>query len=788
MTTVSTLIGRRLGDHSVLELIGQGGMGIVYRARDERIGREVAIKVLPSDALADERAKARFRTEALVLSRLNHPNIETLFEFDTEDGIDFIVTEYVPGPTLDTVLAAGLAESEVVKLGVQLADGLAAAHDQGIVHRDLKPNNIRLAMDGRAKILDFGLAKTLRQINDTQSTLDWSATAPGAGTPPYLSPEQLLGRRVDLRTDIYGLGTVLYEMATGRRPFSTDHEHGLVDQILHDVPVAPHLVRSGISPQLEQIILKCLAKDSDQRYQTAREVKQQLQVLQSDSATPVTHAVAAGPWASINRSVATLVILAALLVAVFHWRDRILRRPSTAGISSIAVLPLANLSGDPSQEYFADGMTEQLISELTQIHSLRVISRGSVMAYKGNRRPLSEIARELHADGIIQGSVMRSKQRVRITVELTRTAEEKNLWSQSYEGDLNDILRLQADVAKAITQEIRVNLTSQEQELLASRRTVKPEAYEAYLKGRFYWNKRGAEAAKSVGNFRQALEIDPDYAPAYAGLADYYGSADNLPPRVANPLARRYAELALQKDERLAEAHTALALVKSHADRDWAGAEIEFRRALELSPNQADVHRMYAVYLAARGRASEAVREIRRAQELEPLSVAISVTAGFISYFARDYDGALAHCRNALDLDRNLAGAHDCLGTVWLAKRMYPQAISECQTAIALSNNSPARTATLARAYALSGRTAEARKILEDLHTTSNVRYVSPYLIATIHAALGDKNQALDWLEKAYEDESGSLIWLNSEPAFDNLRRETRFQNLLQRLAFPPAS
>jgi serine/threonine-protein kinase len=790
------MTGELLGHYRILERIGAGGMGEVYRARDELLGRDVAIKVLPSDLVADESVRKRLRKEAQALSKLNHPNIEILFELGSQEGAEFLVVEYVPGVTLGDRLAQGpLPEKEVARLGVQLANGLAAAHSQGIVHCDLKPGNLRITPDGRLKILDFGIAKSLRVTQETSKhdvTTDSTTGDLGpAGTLPYMAPEQLRFEPADARSDLYSAGAVLYEMATGQRAFRDGVAPRLTDAILHQTAVPPRALNARITPELERIILKCLQKEPENRYQSAAELEVDLRQL---TTLELPLAAMPAPRRTIwRRHPAAATVLAALLglilvgLGIGIWRER--QGSDRAGrIQSLAVLPLENLSGDPQKDYYADGMTELLIADLSQISALpRVISRTTMMQYKGTRKALPEIARELNVDAVVEGSVLSIGDSVRITANLIQGATEKHLWGKTYERDARDVLKLQGNVASEIADEISIAVTPQERARLTGAPRVIPAAYDAYLKGRDHWQRRTERDKQEARQyFERAAQIDPNCASAYAGLADYYWSTDTLPPAVVAPKAEQYALKALALDPTLAQAHTSLGAVRFYADWNWADAESDFRRALELNPDDMEAHRMYSTYLLAMGRTEEASAEIRRAQELEPHSVALQVAVGWTFFYARRYDQAVEHCGNILKSEPDSAGAHDCLGLSYLANKKYEQAIAECQRAVDLSGNDLDRATGLARAYALAGNKAEALKVLNGLRARARRSYVPASLFAQIHLALGENKQGLAWLETAYADRDGYLVWLKVEPAFDPVRSDPAFQDLMRRLRFPP--
>lgn len=785
------MIGQTLGHYRILEKVGAGGMGVVYLARDEQLDRDVAVKVLPSGTLTDEAVRRHFRKEATSLAKLNHPHVETVYDFGTQDGVDFLVMEYVPGKTLADRLSGGaLPEKEIIGLAIQIASALEEAHDRGIVHRDLKPANIALTAKGYAKILDFGLAKLLRPVEEGTTEV-FSDSQAAAGTLPYMPPEQLRGERVDGRADIYTVGAVLYEMATGRRAFREELASRLVDAILHQAMVAPRALNPRISPELEAIILKCMDKESDRRYQSAKELLVDLRRLQPSSSVaiqPNSPRTDLSAWRKrIAYGTTALVAILAVLVAanVGGWRDRMVGRPQSPQIRSLAVLPFENLSGDAEQDYFADGMTEALITDLGQIPALRVISRTSVMKYRRTRMSLIDVARELHVDALIEGSVSRSQNLVFVTARLVSGLSDTQLWSRSYQRESENVLLMQGEVAAAIVREINVTLTPVQQAQLTRGRAVNPVAHEAYLKGKYLLRGTPEQMLKAKELFEQAISTDPNYAPAYAGLADYYWSNLEMRPDVAMPEASKYAQKALDLDPELAHGHLTLGAVSFLGDWNWALAESHIRRAIELNPSDAEAHRTYSYYLAALGREHEALMEVQRSQELDPLYITTQITAGWVFYYAAQYDHAAAQCSKALELDPNSAGAYDCLGLSYLAKGMYDQAIAACAQAVTLSKNAPSRAVGLGQAYALAGQTLKARKISNELRKLSAHNYVPPFLLAKLNMALGEPEQALDRLEEAYQLRDPGLTWLKVERAFDPLRRDPRFQDLYRRIGFP---
>ncbi|MBZ5680543.1 MAG: protein kinase [Acidobacteriia bacterium] len=778
-----SLVDCELGHYRIVEKIGEGGMGEVFRARDQHLGRDVALKVLPPGTFTDDHARRLFRKEADALSKLNHPNIVTVHDFDTQENLAFLVMEHVPGTTLSEKLSRGpLSRTEVIQIGVQLAEGLAAAHEQGVIHGDLKPGNLRLTGDNRLKILDFGLARSVRCLNPATTTESAAGIEPLAGTLSYMPPEQLRGQAIDARSDVYSAGVVLYELATGQVPFSKKLSTVLVDDILHRTPVPPAEVRPGISPALAEVILRCIEKEPEKRYQSAKDLLLDLQQL----ANPATARFGRVPPHSATRYglyALTACVVVVLLVTLWRrtpaeWRNRLLSR-SEPRIESLAVLPLANLSGDSQQDYLADGMTEALITDLGQIHAFqRVISRTSVIRYKTERTPLREIARQLDVDAVIEGSVLRSDKTVQVTVRLVNSADTQ-LWSRSYQREFRDLLALQRELALAIAREIGVSVTAGEQARLSWSRPIDTAAQEGYLKAKYLSNGTAEQRAKSRQYLEQSIQSDPNYAPAYAGLADSFWNDIDLPAREAMPRARQYALKAISLDETMAQAHTALATVRFYGDWDWAGADREYQRALQLNPSDAEARRMYSVFLSAMGRGQEAWTQLQAAQVLDPLYIDNSTTAGWVLYCARQYDQAMEQCQRALELAPNYDSSHACLSYCYLGKGQNSEAIAESKKAWSLSGGETIRSVLLGRSYAQAGNKAETRKILHHLLQRSSQTYVPPYFIAVLYAALEDKESALRWLTNAHSERDLYLAWIKVDPAVDSLRADARFQELL---------
>jgi serine/threonine-protein kinase len=762
-------------------------MGEVYKAHDERLDRDVAVKVLPSGTLADEHARKRFRKEALALSKLNHPNIATVFDFDTQEGVDFIVMELVEGGSLTEKVKTGpLTQKEISNLGAQIADALEDAHECGIVHRDLKPGNIIVTPKGRSKVLDFGLAKLTKPVSNEATTEALTEAHAVAGTLPYMAPEELRGGRADHRVDLYSFGVVLYEMATGRRPFEHKLSTALADAIIHELPEPPSAHNRKVSPGLENIIIKALEKDPEHRYQSAREMRADLERLSAPVpvVAPKRRSAGAGRW-MWAAGCAVAVIATVFLLNVGGLRDTMLGE-LVAHIDSIAVLPLENLSDDPEQEYFADGMTDELIGQLAQISALKVISRTSVMQYKDARKPLPAIARELNVEAVVEGTVRRSGERVRITAQLIEAATDRNLWAGSYERDMKDIFTLQSEVAQAIVHEIQIALTPEEEARLARARPVDPEVYEACLKARHHLNLRRLDEAMEY--IQEAMNKDSTYAPTYVLLARYYrylpyyfGSA----PNDVFPKARAAAIKALELDSSLAEAHINLAYVLFAYDWKWSDAERQYKRALELNPGLEDAHSNYGLFLSAMRRHEEAIVEVKKAQELDPLSPNSNLNLGKVYYFARRYEEAIEQLQVTIEMYPNFWAAYAQLGYAYGLREMYEEAIASLHEAISLSGEADPRTMTwLAQVYALSGKRDEARKILDELLELEEQRYVSPGHIGCIYASLDEKEQAFQRFEEAYEIRDGDMSFIQTGLLVP-LDDDPRFQDLLRRMNFP---
>jgi TolB-like protein/Flp pilus assembly protein TadD/predicted Ser/Thr protein kinase len=803
------MIGKTISHYRIIEKLGGGGMGVVYEAEDLKLHRHVALKFLPAEMENDPAARERFQREAFAASALNHPNICTIYEIDEANGQHFIAMELLEGQTLKH-LASGkpIAIDQVLEWGAEVVDALDAAHAKGIVHRDIKPANIFITDRGHAKILDFGLAKVARKENTAagvgQSELPTASeqdlTSPGTalGTVAYMSPEQVRGEDLDARTDLFSFGLVLYEMATGRLAFPGNTSGVIFHAILSQAPVSPLQLNPQIPLKLEEIINKALDKDRKLRYQNAADLRTDLARLKrgTDSGRSGVGASAAEApvqsWWRSRAAIGIAVVMLIALVGAAGWFYR-LRAGGGETIDSVAVLPFVNASADPNTEYLSDGITESLINSLSQLPHLKVMSRDSAFMFKGKETDAQTVGQKLGVRAVLKGRVMQHGDDLQISAELVDARDNSHIWGQQYSRRPADIFALQTDLAKEMTSMLRMRLTGDDEKRMAKSYTANPEAYQDYLRGRYWWNKTSKEGFdRAIEYYQQALAKDPNYALAYAGLADCYSFLSILsvvPPKEAYPKAKEAALRALEIDDTLAEAHSSLAYIEAVNDWDWSGAEREFKRAIELNPNYAGSHQGYGIALALTGRLSEAMAEEKRALQLDPLSVLSNGSVALTLYEARQYDQAIEQERKTLDLDANYLIARIGLGLAYVQESMHQESIAELEKAVAVSGGNASALSNLGYAYAMAGRKAEAQKVLDKINELSKEGYVPAGAKARIYAGLGDKDKVFQWLETAYSERSiaGTLPgMIKVDPVFDSLHSDPRFTDLLRRMNLQP--
>jgi len=792
--TPGSLIGQTISHYLMVEKIGAGGMGVVYKAKDTRLARFVALKFLPENVAHDPKALERFRREARAASALNHPGICTIYDNGEQGGRAFIAMEFIDGETLRShIQGKPLPLEEILNLGIQIAEALDAAHAEGIIHRDIKPANIFVTKRGQAKVLDFGLAKVVPK------TIADADTDPGeysqdsdsvvgiiSGTPAYMSPEQIRGDDLDARTDIFSLGLVLYEMATGRQAFGGGTGGAIIEAVLTRPPVSARKLNRETPPRLEKIIEKALQKDRALRYQQTADMLGELRDVRENSEAGRkgdTESVAAsttsrestrGPRSSQTSTFRT-------------GRIRTERMPKSIG--SLAVLPFENVSRDPENEYLSDGIPGSLINNLATVPRLRVIAQSTVFRYKGRQVDPQAVGRELNVRAVLTGRMMQSGGSLRIGTELVDVATGTQLWSSQFDRKPGEIFAIQDEISHEISEKLRLQLTRAEKKQLIKRHTEDAEAYRLYLQGRHHWNRWTEDGFyKAIGYFQQAVDKDPAYALAYAGLADSYvllGWNSYLPPKDAFPKGRAAATKALELDSGLGEAHAPLAAVLWLYDWQWPEAHAEFERSLRLNPSYPTANHWHAEFAMTMGRQADAIAKMKSSHELDPLSLIISVAIGWALYMARRYDEAIEQLLRTVELDPNYPVTYWILGLLYRITERHDLAITAGEKGVSLSGGSPMIRAALAHTYGISGRTGEARKVLDELTTLAKQKYVAPHFFSGIHIGLGEGDRAMEYLEKSFEEHSHWLIYLHIDPSMDALRGGPRFQDLLRRVGLP---
>lgn len=821
--------GASFAHYKIIRLIGAGGMGEVYLAQDSRLKRKVGLKILHKNIHADKEHLRRFEQEACAASALNHQNILTVYEFGAENNLHFIAAEFVEGETLrERIKKTTVKLSEALDIAVQIASALSAAHESGIIHRDIKPENIMIRSDGLVKILDFGLAKLIDQsgrnaIDKEASTKAFVKTASGMimGTPAYMSPEQARGKAADIRTDIWSLGCVLYEMLSGEKPFAGETSSDILAAILKSEPVPLSHYFTDIPKDLERIVNKCLRKNAEERYQHTKdllidlkEIKEELEFaaklerssepaskeetkVKSTAVTEIRNIqnVSNAEYSlyKIKRNKSYFLFgLSILLLAAtgsIYWYYKSL--PVLSGIkqiNSVAVLPFVNASQDPNAEYLSDGITESVNNYLSQLSALKVMSKNSTFRFKNNQSDTRGIASQLGVESIITGDIRQIGDRFVINVRLINAGDDSQIWGNQYVKTPSDIIEAQNEIARDISRNLGARLSSAEERRLMKKYTENPEAYQLYLKGRLLSSKlTRADAEKAIGYLQQAIEIDPNFTLAYAGIAHIYrrfAITSDVPSKEIMPKAKDAALKAIQIDPEAAEAYVALGSIAFWYEWDWQAAEKHFLRALELDPNNVDALRAYAHLLSNAGRHEQALDLAKRARELDPLTLYANALEGQFLYFAGKRDEALDQLKKTIDLDETFWLTYLIISRVYEEKGMHAEAIAAAEKAGELSKGNTESIALAGYSQAKAGNTIEARAVLNKLSelSQSQTRYVPPYNFALVYNGLGEEEKTLDYLEKGITEKDVRMVFLKVDPKWDNLRGNTRFQNLVARI------
>jgi serine/threonine protein kinase/tetratricopeptide (TPR) repeat protein len=780
------------GRYEIIEGLGTGGMGRVYRVEDNKIKAEIALKLIKPEIAADKQTIERFSSELKMTRMICHRNVCRMFDLGEDKGTYFITMEYVSGEDLKSFIhrVGQLPIGKAISIGKEVCEGLAEAHRLGIIHRDLKPSNIMIDKEGNARIMDFGIARSLQAKGITGAGII-------IGTPEYMSPEQVEAKEVDQRSDIYSLGVILYEMVTGRVPFEGETPLSIVMKHKGETPIDPKEMNAQVPRDLSQVILRCLEKDKDRRYQSAEEVHTELKKIEKGIPSTERIALRKKPFTSKEiiakfqlkkLFIPSFIIAALVIVAIIFIRRVIPQRaaaPTRSAKHSIAVLPFEDLSPIKDHEYLCDGIAETLINSLNGIEGLWVPARSSSFSFKGKNLSFRQIGQKLGVDNLLEASVQVIGDRLRVTPKIINVYDGSQVWSDLYDRHMEDVFAIQDEIARKVVKALKIQLLGDKEAPLVKNYTDNLQAYNLYLQGRYFWEKRTAkDIRKALDYFNQAVALDPKYALAYVGLADCY----NILPQYGRssikdvlPQARAAVTKALEIDETLAEAHASLAMIMIY-EWDWENAEKEFRRAIELNPNYATAHHWYCLLLEYQGRLDEATAEIKRAWKLDPLSHILNTVLGSLFYVKREYDRAIQIHRKTLELDQNFALGRLRLGECYMQKRMYNEAITEFQRAMTLFGNSPYGLGDLGNAYALTGKKDKAIEVLTHLEGLSKRGYSVNYDIAFIHCGLGDMEMTFEWLEKAYKEKEADIICLKGDPCWDNLRSDPRYNSLIKRM------
>jgi serine/threonine protein kinase/Tfp pilus assembly protein PilF len=792
LTTGSIFAGR----YQIIEELGKGGMGRVYKVFDQEVQAKMALKLIKPEVSADKNTIDRFRNELKIARDISHKNICRMYDLGREGGNYFITMEYVSGEDLKSFIrrAKQLVVGTAIFIAKQVCEGLAEAHRVGVVHRDLKPGNIMIDKEGNAKIMDFGIARSI-------SIKGITGAGVMIGTPEYMSPEQVEGKEVDQRSDIYSLGIILYEMLTGQVPFEGDTPFTVGVKQKSEIPKDPREINAQIPDDLSRMILKCLEKDKEKRYQSAGEVRSELQNIEKGIPTtekvvlkrkPITSRKTTVTFGLKKLFIPGSVVIALVIIALVIWKPWSKKEAVTQppGSPSIAVLPFEDLSPERNQGYFCDGLADELINRLSRISSLKIPARTSSFLVKSQGLDIKEIGEKLDVENVLEGSIRKAGNMFRVTVQLVNVKKGSPIWSEKFEGVLADVFSLQDKISLAIVDNLKIKLLSEEKSKIAVRNTENTEAYNLYLQGRFFWNQRTEEGLmKAIENFEKAIHIDPAFALAWAGISDCYNLLPvyvSSPPSYAFPKAKEAALKALEIDETLAEAHTSLAWVNMSFDWNWGGAEKEFKRSIELFPKYATAHHWYSIFLGDVGRTNEGIEENKVALDLNPFALVINKDLGLLYYYARKYDQAISILERTLEMNPNFPYVHLYLGWVYFASSLYEEALEEFKKEKELLKGFNSRDSRvecwIGISYANLKKIDKAQEVISGLKEQFSHQFVSPFLLAKLRFDLGEKDLYLKYLDTAYRERDINIRTIKADPAYDNMRSDPAFKQLIEKV------